>query len=415
MKILFLSNYYKPETAASLYLGENTRQAYADAGFDMALYTPVPTRGISEEVRAEYSQRLYEEEFGGKLIVHRFPLMREGKNTLQRAFRYLLSILKLYHYGCREKDVDVLSISSTPPINGLMFKGIKKKTGCKIVYSLQDIFPDSLVHTGLTKKGSLIWKIGAKIEQITYRNADKIVVISEDFKKNIVDKGVPADKIVIIRNWVDENAVVHVDRQDNPLFDTYGLDRSKFYICYSGNIGHTQNMDMLLDVAKSLSDTPDIGFVLVGGGAAKAHVEERIKAEGIENITMIPFQPYESISQVFSLGDCGLIISKAGVGNNSVPSKTWSIMSAQRPVLASFDKGYELDRVIQEAQCGICVQPDDAQALRSAILELYAQRDALARMGHNGRKYILENLTRNIGTAKWVEVMESVGGVNESV
>lgn len=408
MRILFLSNYYKPEIAASSYLSENIREAYANAGFDMVLYTPVPSRGVSAKVRTEYGKRLLETEYNGKLTVHRFPLMREGKNTLQRAVRYLLSVVKLYRYGGKEKNIDVLHISSTPPINGLMFKGIKKKTGCKIVYNLQDIFPDSLVHTGMVKKGSLIWKIGAMIEEITYRNADYIVVISEDFKRNIVAKGVPEEKIKIIRNWVDEQAVVNVKREDNSLFDTYGLNRDKFYVCYSGNIGYTQNMDMLLDIAKELRCVPEIGIVLVGDGAAKIHVEDRVKSEQIENIIMIPFQPYEKISEVFSLGDCGLIISKAGVGNNSVPSKTWSIMSAERPVLASFDKGYELDRVIAEANCGICVQADDKDMLKTAILNLYQSRNSLEQMGKNGRKYIMDNLTREIGTSKWIDTITSI-------
>ena len=387
-------------------MGENMREGFANEGFDMVMYTPVPTRGITEEVRKEYSKRLFETELDGHLTVHRFPLMREGKNPLQRAIRYTLSIMKLYRFGKKEKDTDILLIASTPPINGLMFKGIKKKTGCKVVYNLQDIFPDSLVHTGMTKKGSLIWKIGAKIEQITYKNADHIVVISEDFKKNIMEKGVPEEKITIIRNWVDENAVVNVERSKNSLFDEYNLDRSKFYICYSGNIGYTQNMDMLLDIAKELREKSEIGFILVGEGAAKAHVEERIKAECINNIVMLPFQSYEKISEVFSLGDCGLIISKSGVGNNSVPSKTWSIMSAKRPVLASFDKGYELDRVITESDCGVCVQAGDKEVLKDAILQLYSNRDNLKQQGENGRKYIMENLTREIGTKKWVEVMK---------
>jgi len=409
MKILSLSNYYKPEQAASSYLGENKREAYAKAGFDMVIHTPVPCRGISEEVRKEYSKRLYEEELGGRVKVYRFPLMREGKNPIQRAFRYTLCIWKLYLRARKEKDVDVLAISSTPPINGLMFPSLRKKLGCKIVYNLQDIFPDSLANTGLAKRGGLLWKIGRKIEDMAYRNSDVIVVISEDFKKNILAKGVPEEKIAMIRNWVDENAVVDVPRSENPLFDTYGLDRNKFYVCYSGNIGMTQNMDMLLDVAASLQDKGNIGFVLVGEGAYKKQVEERIAADGITNVTMIPFQPYEQISQVFSLGDCGLIISKKGVGSNSVPSKTWSVMSASRPVLASFDKGSELDDIVTGSNCGICVDANDPDAFREAILKLAADKAACTEMGKNGRRYIEENLTRAIGTAKWVDVMRRIG------
>lgn len=408
MKILMLANYYKPEQAASPYLGENKRQAFAEAGFDMVLYTPVPSRGISEEVRKEYSKRLYEEEFDGKLQVHRFPLMREGKNPIQRAFRYFLSICKLYLCARKEKDVDILSIGSTPPINGLMFPSLKKKLGCKIVYNLQDIFPDSLVTANMAKKGDLLWKIGRKIEDLTYRNSDLIVVISEDFKKNIMAKGVPEDKIVIIRNWVEESAVLNVPREENDLFDTYGLDRNKFYVCYSGNIGLSQNMDMLLDVAKSLKDNENIGFILVGAGAYKKHVEERIAAEDISNITMIPFQPYEKISQVFSLGDCGLIISKAGIGESSVPSKTWSVMSASRPVLASFDKDTELDRIVTENNCGICVAANDPDAFREAVLKMAADKAGCEQMGKNSRRFIEENLTIAIGTSKWVEVMHRV-------
>ena len=107
--------------------------------------------------------------------------------------------------------------------------------------------------------------MGRVLENFTYRNADKIIVISEDFKKNIMEKGVPEEKIVVVYNWVDQNAVVDIPREKNKLFDKYGLARSKFYIEYSGNIGLTQNMDMLLEVMEELQvSRPDINLVLVG-------------------------------------------------------------------------------------------------------------------------------------------------------
>ena len=152
-------------------------------------------------------------------------------------------------------------------------------------------------------------------------------------------KGVPEDKIVVVYNWVDQNAVVDVPRDENSLFDKYALDRSKYYVTYSGNIGLTQNMDMLLEVAQELeSEVPDIHFVLIGEGAYKKQAETIVNEKKIGNVTFLPFQPYEDISLVFSLGNAGLVISKPGVGANSVPSKTWSIMSASRPVLANFDE-----------------------------------------------------------------------------
>ena len=302
-------------------------------------------------------------------------------------------------------------IASTPPIQGALAGLVKKFNHIPIVYNLQDIFPDSLAGTGLANKGGLLWKIGRVIENFTYRNADKIIVISEDFKKNIMAKGVPEDKIVVIYNWVDQNAVVDVPREKNVLFERYGLDRNKFYVTYNGNIGLTQNMDMLLEVAKSLEANEDIQFVLVGNGAYLEQVKQIVKERNITNVHLLPFQPYEEISHVFSLGDVSLVISKPGVGENSVPSKTWSIMSASRPVLANFDEN-ELKTIIEKNNCGIFTKAGDKVAFTDAILKLYNDRELCKEMGKNGRKFVMENLTKEVGTQKYVEVIKQFDPLN---
>ena len=409
MKILFLTAYFPPEYVASQYLGQNRNQAFADAGFDMVLYTPIPTRGITSEVRAEYKRNHRKElMFDGHMTVHRFSLMKEGRNSLQRALRYTLSSIIQFLKGTfsqEARECDVMFITSTPPIQGAMAALIKKIRHIPIVYNLHDIFPDSLVGTGLAKRGGLLWKIGRVIENFTYRNADKIIVISEDFKRNIMAKGVPEEKIVVVYNWVDEEAVKHVPREENVLFERYGLDRSKFYITYCGNIGLTQNMDMLLEVAKELESERDIHFVLIGEGAYKVKVQEIIKEKQIKNVTLLPFQPYEDISHVFSLGDVGLVISKPGVGENSVPSKTWSILSASRPVLANFDEN-ELKEIVDKHKCGLFTKAGDKAAFKKAILDLYRNGAQCREMGENGRRFILENLTRAVGTQKYVDVIK---------
>lgn len=408
MKILKLSSYCYPEQVASSHLSKDMNEAYQKAGIVCEIHTPTPTRGIDAKTRKKYKKIKYEELYGGYVQINRYAMFAEPKNSLLRAVRYTLCIIRGFFAGLGAKDIDVYYASSTPPINGLMMAMLKMFKKFRIVYSLQDIFPDSLVNTGMTKKGSILWKIGRVVENITYRAADKIIVISEDFKKNIMEKGVPEEKIEIVYNWVDENQVVSVDRKDNPLFDKYGLDRDKFYICYSGNVGFTQNMDMLVKVAKSLETNENIGFVIIGEGAFKSKLIELIKEKDIKNITLIPFQDYADISYVFSLGDAGLIISKKGVGSNSVPSKTWSIMSASNPVLASFDKGSELDQIVTENNCGICVDADDAEALKNAILDMYNNRENLKAIGQNGREFILKNLTKEIGTSKIINVLKGV-------
>ena len=410
MKVLQLTGYFLPEKAASIYLVENRLEAFAKEGFDMVIHASRPTRGLSDEEYAEYKNRKEEMMYDGKLRVHRFPMYREGKNPVLRAMRYSFNWIIQLWYGLTEKNVDCVYLESTPPIQGLLGSLLKIFRKIPFVYCLQDIFPDSLAGTSLAKKGGLLWKIGRVIEDFTYKHADKIIVISEDFKKNIMAKGVPEDKIVVVYNWVDQNAVVDIPREKNKLFDKYQLDRSKFYIEYSGNIGLTQNMDMLLEVMKDLKTThPDIGLVLVGEGAYKAQVEEIVKRDNLTNVTMIPFQPYEDISYVFSLGDAGLVISKPGVGANSVPSKTWSIMSASRPVLANFDEN-ELKDILAGNECGIFTKAGDKEAFKQSIIKLYENRDLCKKYGTNGRQFVMDNLTREVGTQKYVDVIKDVCG-----
>lgn len=408
VKILYLPAYFYPETAASSYLGENRNQAFADAGFEIDAYAPMPCRGISKEVRKEYKKRRVEKLYDGKMTLHRFSMYAEGKNPILRALRYVLCWIAQGWKGMCAKDVDCIYLASTPPIQGLLGAFIKKFRGIPFVYNLQDIFPDSLFNNGLANKGGILWKIGRMIENFTYKHADKIIVISEDFKRNIMAKGVPEEKIVVVYNWVEQNAVVNVERENNKLFDKYKLDRLKFYIEYSGNIGLSQNMNMLLEVMEDLQDIyPDINLVLVGEGAYKAQVEKIVVDKKLNNVVMLPFQPYEDISYVFSLGDAGLVISKPGTGAASVPSKTWSIMSASRPVLANFDEN-ELKDILAGNECGIFTKAGDKEAFKQSIITLYENRELCKQYGKNGRQFVMDNLTREVGTQKYVDVIKSV-------
>lgn len=407
MKVMQLTGYFLPEKAASIYLTENRLEAFGEAGFDTVIWASRPTRGLSNEEYEEYKHKKTEMMYGGKVTVHRFAMFREGRNPLLRALRYSLNWIILLWKGLHEKNVDVVYLASTPPIQGMLGTFIKKFCGIPFVYNLQDIFPDSLVNNGLAKKGGVLWKIGRVIENFTYKHADKIIVISEDFKKNIMAKGVPEEKIVVVYNWVDQHAVVDIPRDQNKLFDAYGLDRNKFYITYNGNIGLSQNMDMLLEVAKSLRTNPDIQFVLVGDGAYLDEVKRIVAENQLDNVHLLPFQPYEDISHVFSLGDVSLVISKPGTGAASVPSKTWSIMSASRPVLANFDEN-ELKEIVNKHRCGIFTKAGDKEAFVEGILRLYNDRELCKEYGRNGRQFVMDNLTREVGTGKYVEVIKSV-------
>lgn len=413
MRILRLRTYCYPESVAASAMGEDLDEAFARNDMVIINYTPVPSRGISDEVRNEYKKKRYEEFHDGHVKVYRFPMIREGTHTAQRALKYLLTTMVEYHKGRRAKDIDVVFGGSTPPTQGMLSAKVaarlskRQKTTVPFVFCLQDIFPDSLVHAGMTKQGSLIWRIGRWMEDYTYRSADRIIVISEDFKRNIMAKGVPEGKIVVIPNWADTDGIFPVERKNNVLFDRYGLDRDKFYITYCGTIGHTQNMHLLLDVARDVSgELGDVRFVIIGDGVAKADVERRIREEAIDNVTLLPLQPYEDIASVFSLGDVGLIISKPGVGGSSVPSKTWSIMAAEKPILASFDSDSALASLLASIRCGVSVEAGDKEALTTAIRRLVADGQ-LAAMGRRGKDYLATHLDKEKCVNGYIDVLRS--------
>lgn len=411
--------YFYPECAASSYLWQNLHEDFAKNELYCYVCAPIPTRGVSKEMRQEYRFKKKEIMYDGKLQVRRFWLWNEPRGVSMRFLRYFVQCVRQYFTMVSlGKECDVIFAASTPPIIGAMCALVKRIRKMPFVYSLQDIFPDSMVGNELASHGGMLWKLGRVIESYTYKHADRIIVISEGFKKNIMAKGVPKEKIEVVYNWVEQDNVTDVPRENNKLFDKYGLDRTKFYVTYNGNIGMSQNVDMLIDVAKELETIEDIHFVLVGNGVYKGRLEQIVKERNVKNVTLLPFQPYEDIKYVFSLGDASLVISKPNVGANSVPSKTWSIMSASRPVLANFDEN-ELKNILEgtivstglktpKGPCGIFTKAGDEESFKRSILTLYNNRDLCREYGSNGRQFILDNLTREVGAQKYVDIIKSL-------
>ena len=405
MKILMLPAYTFPEQIASSHLAKDRLKAFVLNKFEVEIIAPSPCRGLTQKEIKKYKKIPFEILYNKTVYIHRFRMFKEGKNPIIRALRYFLCCVKQYYKGINAENCDVLLIGSTPPIQGAMAAMIKKRTHIPFVYNLQDIFPDSLVGTGLAKKGGLLWKVGRKIEDFTYRNADKIIVISEDFKRNIMAKGVPEEKIEVIYNWVDENAVVPIAKEDNTLFEELGIERGPFYVVYAGNLGHAQNVQVLLDAAMKLQGETGIRFLIFGTGGLKDDYEKFVKEHELNNVRFFPLQPVEKVSQVYSLADASLVSCKKGLGGSAMPSKTWSILSAGTPVLCSFDGGGDLQHIIEDNKLGLFSEAGDSDALAENIKRLFNDRQMCREYGANGRNYILNNLTKEIGTSRYVEVL----------
>lgn len=404
MKILRIRAYSEPEQFTGVHMMRDLDSAFANAGFVTNDLTPMPTRGVSKEVRKQYRHKKKETSYDGHLITYRFSMFPEPKATKWRMLRYLLCNALEYLIAQKFTDVDVLYSASTPPTQGAMCACLKKKLNTPFIYELQDVFPDSLVAAGITTKESRLYRIGQKLEKLTYESADKIIVISESIKKNLLSKGVSEEKLVVIPNWVDTDKIRPVPKEENRLFEDYGIDRSQYIVLYAGNFGEAQGTEVILKAAKLLENEKGICFVLFGGGVnfdlAKA------TAQTLSNVVIFPLLPQERVSEVYSLGDVALITCKPGTGHSSMPSKTWSIMACNTPIIASYDINSELNDILLENQAGCCVPPSDEHQLAKAIVEAYQNRRH--RSESVARNYILSKVSKEICTNQYIAVLKSV-------
>ncbi len=409
MRILEIPGYFYPEQMSSIQMDDDRFQAFSKAGIKIELYAATPTRNVTDEVRREYKKKRIEEMYNGGMTVHRYSLYKEGKNPLLRAFRYFLQCIKQFNIAMFAKDArkcDLIFTGSTPPIKGAMVALVKKIRGIKFVYNLHDIFPDSLVGSGLAKKGGILWKIGRVIEIFTYRNADKIIVISEDFKHNIMAKGVPEDKIVVVYNWVDSERIKPVAIEENLLFEEFDISREDFNVVYAGNLGNAQNVMLLIDAAKKLKEESGIKFIIFGSGGIEQELKDAVIANELNNVKLLPLQPMERVPFVYGVGSVCVVACKEGLGGSAMPSKTWTIMSCGKAVLANFDEG-ELKHIVEDNECGVFTKAGDVDGFANAIKELKNNIEKCDNMGKNGRKFLRENLNKDICTQKYVDVIKS--------
>lgn len=414
MNLLFLDAYFNPETIAYTHIENDLLEEFAKMKNMIQIICPIPTRGVSEQVREEYKGRKEEKMYEGKVIVKRFWAPQEGKNPIIRAIRYFWCNLQSYQVAIRAKSVDIVFSNSTPPTQGFLCSLVKKKLSRKykrdvpLVYALQDVFPDSLVNAGLAKKGSLIWKIGRKMEDYTYRNADQIIVISEDIKRNIMEKGVPEEKIQLIYNWIDTQEVHPIAPENNTLLNELGLCEKNFYVVYAGNLGKAQGIGVILEAAELLKEHTSIKFLIFGNGAEEEFIRTVVEQKQLSNVHLYPLQPAERVSEVYSLGDVCVVACKKGNGVNAFPSKTVSIMATATPVLASFDKESELCRLVERYQCGVCCEPEDAKVMAGTILQLFGDSAAVVKMGKNARSLVESRFEKTNCTAEYVKLFKTL-------
>jgi colanic acid biosynthesis glycosyl transferase WcaI len=272
-----------------------------------------------------------------------------------------------------------------------------------LVLNVQDVFPDVAVELGLLRGRTLISAASA-LERWSYARCAAVTVLSADMRANLAAKMRRPQRLRVIPNFVDVE-VVQPGPTENSYRAEYGL-RGKTVVMYAGNVGMSQSLDLLIDAARSTRDRDDIVYVINGGGSTLPELEA--EAAGLDNLRFVPMQPIERLPELLAAADLHVVPLKAGLARSSVPSKTYSIMAAGRPLVASVDEGSEVQRVIEAAGAGIAVPPDDAYAFTAAVLKLADDAGARERMGAAARAFVERTASPRGVAQAYADLFESV-------
>lgn len=384
MKLVFVPPHFEPDTAPTGVVFTRIVHELAARGHEIEVVTSLPWyREHKIEDGFEGMIVRYEDTPWGRITrIHPFPTS-DKRNIPLRAMAYTGFSAIAAAMGMRGDEVDAVVVVSPPLTLGLSGWLIARSRRAPLILNLQDIFPDVAIELGTFKSSRLIAAARA-VEQLCYRLSDAITVLSDDLKDNITSKGVSSSKVHTIPNFVDTDLITPGER-DNSYRAEFGLT-GKTVVMYAGNIGLSQSLDSVLDAASALAYEESLVFVINGQGAKRDEIEA--KARGMSNVVFVDMQPFERLAEVLAAADVHLIPLRRGLGAASVPSKTYSILAAGRPFIASVDEETEIARLAQHSGAGIAVPPENAEALAKALRELLDRPDEMQQMGLQARTYV---------------------------
>ena len=394
MRILFLTMYYKPDSAATGIVMASLAEQLAEQGHEIYVVTGMPHYSTNS-VWKEYRGKAWMRERQGRISVHRVwsYVPRDKDKLLPRFFSYLSFTLTSTLAGLLMPRPDViLTPSPSPPLtNGVSAYLLGRLRGIPFVSNIQDIYPDVAIRMGVMTNPVAVAGY-KKLERFVYAHSRAITVISEGFRRNLVAKGVPEDKIDVIPNFVDADFIAPKPRL-NAFSAEQGWD-DKFVVLFAGNVGLSQGLETVLEAAALLQDLPEILFAIVGNGASKPSLQAQAARMALGNVQFLPYQPHERVPEIYSSMDIGLVPLRRGFTNDSVPSKLFTIMGVARPLIAGVDAGSETASVVAESGCGLRVAPEDPHALAEAVRRLHADRAQAQEMGRRGRRHVEQHYTR---------------------
>jgi len=406
MRVLFVNRFYFPDHSATSQMLTDLAADLRGAGMDIAVITG---RQLIDNPRAGLAKF---ERLDG-IDVHRVWSTRFGRgNLVGRGIDYLSFYLgaawRLARL-CRRGDVVVAN--TDPPLISVVAGWVAKWRGALLVNWLHDLFPEIAQRLGVAfvdgAPGKRLGKWLGSMRDGSLRRAHLNVVLGTGMAEQLAALGISPDRIAVIHNWGDGEAIRPRPLEGHGLRKQWGVDE-QFLIMYSGNMGYSHDFDTILDAANRLRERDDIAFLFIGDGVRRGYVEEQALRRGLGNVQFKAYQPRETLGQSLTAANVHLVSLLPQLEGLIVPSKFYAVAAAGRPIVFIGAEDGELARLIDHGQCGLCVAPGDGQALAEGIVFLADHPDVGQRQGLAARHLFEEGFDRRSATDAWRRALQAV-------
>jgi colanic acid biosynthesis glycosyl transferase WcaI len=385
MKIIIYGINFSPEEIGiGKYTGE-LAEWLSNYGWEVCALS-APPYYPAWEVSPEYSSWRYAHEITGRVRVVRCPLyIPRSPNGFKRILHLLSFALSSFPILLKEvlawKPDVVLAVE--PPFFGAIGAAIAARLGkVKSWLHIQDLEIDAAFDLNLLPSPILRTPVRA-IERYILHRFDRVSTISKTMMVRVQEKGIPKKNLILFPNWVDTNEIKPLDSSSS-IRKEFGIPDDTIIALYSGNMGSKQGLELIVEAARMLEDTPGVRFLICGGGPA---LKKLIKqAEGLNNIEFSPLQPADRFNDLLNVADIHLLPQRAEVSGLVMPSKLGPMMASGRPVIVTTDKASELGEVA--AIGGVVIPPEDSSAFSKAVLDLATNDVERDFLGSRGHKYV---------------------------
>ena len=408
MRILFVSQYFPPEPGAPAARVSELARTWKREGHDVTVLTALPHHptGI---VPPEYRRRaLVREEVHGVEVLRTWIYATPNRGRVKRSAGYASFALSATLWGqLHVRPADVV-IATSPQLlcgaAGYVISGVRRTP---FVLEVRDLWPESIVAVGALPAGHPVIRGLEIVERHLYRAARAIVVVTDAFKTRLVERGVSASKLHVMKNGVDLARFVPAPRA-TALRKRLGLG-DRFVASYVGTHGMAHGLDAVLDVAKRLKARDDLRFLFVGEGAERARLQARVEKERITNAILLGVLPRDQMNEIYATTDlCLVTLRKAELFTMVIPSKIFEIAAMARPILLSVDG--EARAIVEASGGGVFTPPEDVERMARAIVGFVDDRSRGVAMGERGRAYVSREFDRDALARRYLDVLHGVVG-----